>query len=322
MNLPLQQSLVNQRVLTRYTEIPQELNLKPDTNYLFDLSYRSCITVTGASNVEFLQGQLSCDMRKVNQTQIQSGAFCNLQGRILALVDVIDWQELLLILPQDLSLSILSALTKTALFSKVQLQPTHHYKIFGFYLQNPQDHIPFAANLPNKPYAALSHEQYYCYCIAEQLYIFIVRSEKQETDDSPLSHNEWRGSLAWHWLQLHKGRVEIYPESKGKFLPHRLDLQHKGYLSFDKGCYKGQEIIARTHYRATLKHGLKLFIIQTTEPLQAGLKLFQTHAQQEIGELIDYCPLDDHQYLIAVSILFDHPLEAKFENHEYKIHLE
>jgi hypothetical protein len=93
-------------------------------------------------------------------------------------------------------------------------------------------------------------------------------------------------------------------------------------LSFNKGCYKGQEIIARTHYRAKLKHTLKLFYINTTEPLQSGQKFYDIKTHLEIGELIDYCPLENHRFLIAASMIFDHSMSVHFEEHNTDIDLE
>ncbi|MFI4919923.1 MAG: tRNA-modifying protein YgfZ, partial [Legionellales bacterium] len=111
------------------------------------------------------------------------------------------------------------------------------------------------------------------------------------------------GSLTWNTLRLKHKQINIYPESRGLFLPHRLDLHLTNYISFNKGCYKGQEIIARTHYKATLKHELKIFEIQTNETIYSGQKLLSLTQETEVGELIDYSYLHNNRYLIAVSML-------------------
>jgi folate-binding protein YgfZ len=116
-------------------------------------------------------------------------------------------------------------------------------------------------------------------------------------------------------LQLKQQRIEIYPESRAVFLPHRLGLHQRDYISFNKGCYKGQEIIARTHYKATLKHELKVFTIQTDATLKSGLRLLAPDSDQEIGELVDYAPIGDGLYLIAASILIDSDKHARIDGH-------
>jgi folate-binding Fe-S cluster repair protein YgfZ len=71
------------------------------------------------------------------------------------------------------------------------------------------------------------------------------------------------------------------------------------------------------HYRATLKHELKLFTIETNQPLQSGNKMLSD--QEEIGELIDVCPLGNNTFLIAVSILADHPNTCIFEGQKTNV---
>ena len=82
----------------------------------------------------------------------------------------------------------------------------------------------------------------------------------------------------------------------------RLDLHQTPYLSFNKGCYKGQEIIARMHYKATLKHQLGLYEISTPEKIYSGQKLLN-ESGAEVGELVDYSLLGKEHYLVIVSLL-------------------
>ena len=316
--------LVNKRQFSTFSPWETEFSYEPLKNYLFDLSYLKGLQVIGDKAKEFLQGQVSCDVRDVTSLQMRQGAICNLKGRVLALLDIIDWAAIgvHLILPADLLSETQASLAKTAIFSRVTLRPADNYEIVGFYLQNPKDIIPFELELPNTALGVVSNDDYYCYYLGDNLYIYLVKKNKNATiKDNFIKKSQWRGSLAWHALQLQQKRIEIYPESRGMFLPHRLGLQLSGYLNFNKGCYKGQEIIARTHYRAKLKHELALFIIKSTEALQSGQKLFEGHNDIEIGELIDYCPLPEGCFLLSASILFDTPKQIRIEGHHSVIEL-
>jgi folate-binding protein YgfZ len=314
---------INSRQLTVFTPLPDELVYESDKNYLFDLTYLTGLQVTGDRAQEFLQGQLSCDVRNVNNQEMQQGAMCDLKGRILALLDVVNWGEhgFQLILPNDLLQSTKASLAKTAMFSRVTLNPITNYQVFGFYLQNTNDIVPLSAPLSNVRYSAVFNEHYYCYCLGDNSFIFLIEhTQATIVREQFATCLQTRGSLAWHALQLQQKRIEIYPESKGLFLPHRLGLQLSGYLSFDKGCYKGQEIIARTHYRAKLKHELKIFKIYTEEALLVGKKIFNDN-NIEIGELIDFCPTNHNEYLIAVSIVFDYPQSVFIEGQNTMVRL-
>ena len=109
--------LINNRTLTTIKSIEKELALQPLTNYLFDLSYLGVLAITGEKAIDFLQGQLTCDMRLVSDIKMTQGAQCNLKGRILALMDIISWKGVKLILPKDLIESTLNSLTKTAVLT-------------------------------------------------------------------------------------------------------------------------------------------------------------------------------------------------------------
>ncbi|MBA2656879.1 MAG: folate-binding protein YgfZ [Tatlockia sp.] len=308
--------ILNNRELSIFTTLEAELKFEPEKNYLFDLSYLTVIAVEGEKAQDFLQGQLSCDLRLVNPHTIRQGAICNLKGRILALMDVINWRGFKLVLPKDLSLATENSLSKIAMLSKVNLKLRDSYQIFGFYLTNPDDLLPENFTLPWESLELSANEEACCYSLSKQFYLLIIDKEKaSHLSAAFINKQQFRGSLAWHQLQLKRKSIEIYPETRGLFLPHRLDLHLSGHLNFEKGCYKGQEIIARTHYRATLKHSLELFSIESSEPLEAGAKLFTLEQKTEVGELVDYCPLEANNYLIAVSILKDAPKQVLIEKH-------
>lgn len=74
----------------------------------------------------------------------------------------------------------------------------------------------------------------------------------------------------------------VYTETSGKFLPHELNLDKLNAISFDKGCYTGQEIIARMHYRGKLKTHLNLTSVATTNAPQPGDELFYLENEKKI----------------------------------------
>lgn len=311
----LKNYLINQRPYSLYFPQEKEFAFKTDKNYCFELPYLTTLKIIGERAQEFLQGQISCDVRRVTPERMQQGLICNLQGRILTLLDVIQWQGLHLILPLDLANVTLASLTKIAMLSRVSLELSADYKIYGLTINNLDDLLPSGLTLPTIPLGVTQSDDYCCYQLTEQTYIVLVPTPQATSFCQRfIDCQQMRGSLAWHQLQLKHKQFSIYPDTRGLFLPHRLDLHLAGYLSFDKGCYKGQEVIARMHYKAKHKHQLALFSIDTEETLTAGSKLFTVDGKTELGELIDYSPLTPKSYLIAVSILLEHPQEVSIEN--------
>ena len=302
---------INARKFTLLAPLADELNYRVNLNYLFELNYLTGINVCGDNAQAFLQGQLSCDVHEVDINNMRQAALCNLQGKILALMDVIDWhgRGLQLILALDLRGSTQLSLAKPAMLSRVILEHASAYQVFGFYLQNNADLIPFELEPATIIYGTSYNEYCCCYHLGNNFYIILVLNEYVQKLHKKFSEcSQLRGSLAWHELQLRYKNIEIYPLSRAMFLPQRLSLTR--YLSFTKGCYRGQEIIARIHYRSVPKHELKLFIIESELHLCAGQKIFKENRESELGEIVDYCPIGDAKFLIAASMVFDHPLRV------------
>ncbi|MDR3502573.1 MAG: folate-binding protein YgfZ [Legionella sp.] len=315
--------LINHRALTTFGPIETELKLQPEKNYLFDLSYLGILDVVGDKAGEFLQGQLTCDVNSISDIQMIQGAQCNLKGRILTLMDVLDWKGIKLMLPKDLLEATVKSLNKTALLSRVNLKENKELVVLGFYLQNPQDIVPDSHFFPNNLYA-FTYGTGYCYFhLGNSFYIFIGESTFAEAVTQRFAEQQQLlGSLTWHSLRLAQRQFEIYPESRGLFLPHRLDLQQTPYLSFNKGCYKGQEIIARMHYKSTLKHQLSIYSIATDEDIYSGQKLVHETNGSELGELVDYSILGTGHYLVAVSALKGIEPVVLLEGHKKTVQLE
>ncbi len=280
---------------------------------LFHLSYLTALKLQGAEAANFLQGQLTADIRQVTETHYQPAALCNLQGRITSLMEVFQWRDALyLILPETLAEKVTRVLAKPAQFSRVQLSQEKELCLMGYWHEEEQT-LPFPC--PNLPYTCLATEDYVIGCIQPPFYLLLMTRSFAAT----LSANE--NTEAWHEAKLRRGEIEIYPNTSEQFLPHRLNLQETPYLSFNKGCYRGQEIIARTHYRATLKHHLVQYQVDSKEPLTPGMQIEDTDGQS-LGELVDCCKIDENQYLISASLLLEHPNLVRFGSHQDTVMLQ
>ncbi|MDF1683228.1 MAG: folate-binding protein YgfZ [Legionellaceae bacterium] len=286
----------------------------PTQNTLFDLPHLSALNILGEKASEFLQGQISCDVNQVTAHTMRQGALCNLKGRVLALPDVLSWQGLKLILPNNLLEKTQKSLSATAMLSRVSLEHDTQYHMLGFYLHDAKQALPLEGVWPSEKNAVLVHENACAYHLGDNFYLMLVDTNQLEAIKASFAQqNLLQDAKAWHALRLQHGEIQIYPESRGLFLPHRLGLQNTGHLNFDKGCYKGQEIIARTHYRAKLKHAMKVFAIETSEALKPGLRIMTEDGTREVGELVDFCYLSNNHAMITASLLIEHPDTIRFE---------
>ena len=92
----------------------------------------------------------------------------------------------------------------------------------------------------------------------------------------------------WDWLEIRAGVPVILPETQQEFVPQMVNLDLIGGVSFDKGCYPGQEIVSRMHYRGTLKQRMHLASIATEDRPQPGDKVYSPEfGQQACGAIVN-----------------------------------
>lgn len=283
-----------------------------EKNDLFDLHDFAIITVKGQNASGFLQGQMTCDLREVTESAMRQGAFCNLKGRLLTLADVVYCHDYHLVLPENLAEITMSALEKTACVSRVTLKRETDYRVLGLH-RNDAQNLTEEFSLPDELFSVFKNEIFCCYYTGENDYIILTNNAY--ADSLIQSFRDKKKLLTahdWHLKQIKQSRIRIYPHTRGLFLPHRLGLHLQGYIHFNKGCYKGQEIIARTHFKAKLKHSLSVFRIEpATEPL-AGKRILNAINKTEVGEIVDVIREEDH-CLVAASVLTDYSGSAFIE---------
>tara|TARA_R110002049_G_scaffold93308_4_gene230754 strand:+ start:2805 stop:3506 length:702 start_codon:yes stop_codon:yes gene_type:complete len=189
------------------------------------------ILVSGNDAFDFLQGQLSNDLRRLEQEPRLLSAWCNPKGRVICLLRVTKTSAgYALALPSELAEEVVRRLTLFRFRAKVEFETSN------------ADRESPALNIP----AQLSLE-------------------------------------AWQRQNLRDGIPEIYAPQSEKFTPHMLNLDRLDAISLNKGCYTGQEIVARTHYRGASKRRMLHFESQV--PVAAGDAV--NEGAKKVGEVIN-----------------------------------
>lgn len=201
-----------------------------------NLTDRALLRLSGSDAENFLQAQLGNDITKLNAGSVQLSAYCQHQGKILALFWVIrDADDFLLSFPSDLVESLLPRLRMFVLMSDVTIED-----IGNKYMQI--GHID--ENIDNTHY------------INQRLSVGLIESENScniEFSD----HSEWMKAC------IETSLPEVYSATAELFVPQmlNLDIDEVG-VNFSKGCYPGQEVVARLHYLGKAKRRLFAFRLQ------------------------------------------------------------
>jgi folate-binding protein YgfZ len=128
------------------------------------------------------------------------------------------------------------------------------------------------------------------------------RDAAQRVWDSLNVHGAPVGESVWRLLEIYAGIPTIFAATSELFVAQMANLQLLNGVSFKKGCYPGQEIVARMQYLGTLKRRMYLGVIDTDQPINPGDSLFGSEdSQQAIGRIVDAQPHpDDGQAALAI----------------------
>jgi folate-binding protein YgfZ len=255
-------------------------------NTITDLSHLGLLKITGKDAKKFLQGQLTCNLEEVTPTQARLGAHCNPQGRIISLFQLFLHQEnYYLQMPRNMLPIAQAALKKYAVFFKVELSDASEELMrlgyCGQQIETPR---------PEKEFEAIESTD----VLTIKFPGTPSRYELLGSPDLLKSRFSITPGNVWQYLNIANGIPSIYPETSEKFLPHEINLPNLNGVSFNKGCYTGQEIIARMQYRGKLK--TRLFRAKAEKPplLERGGNIY---SEQKIsGTIVDYCQLEYNNY--------------------------
>ncbi len=240
------------------------------------------IAVSGIDAAAFLQGQITADLRTITANQPGFSAYCNAKGRIRALFRIFLHQEsYFLQLPIGVLPSTLAALKKYARFSKVILEDvSEQWQRIGIWFRSTDLKIAEFSNLENIMLLLLpSSEAYERFeLIGTPQVIKPLWDQLLETKHAIISDFD-----SWKCLDIQASIPEIWPETIEQFLPHSLNLPALGAVSFNKGCYCGQEIVARMEYRGNATHKLFNIAVADSENIPLpGASLYAEHSNSEI----------------------------------------
>ena len=224
----------------------------------------------GADVVQFLQGQLSNDVSRLGPQMSLLAGYHNPQGRVLALLRLVHvaGDDLLMILPRELSAPLLSRLSRFILRAKVKLaDESGAWRVTPAVRATDATPMP-AATLPATPGAVAQVGETLAVCVGETPARWLLLAPRLS---APLPPGYAAAQpQSWQRLQIAAGLPQVYAATSEEFVAQMLNLDVLGAIAFDKGCYTGQEVIARAHYRGRVKRRMQRFVTRTARTLSPG----------------------------------------------------
>jgi folate-binding protein YgfZ len=223
----------------------------------------------GPDAVTFLQGQLSNDIARLTAERSLLAGYHNPQGRVIALLRLVQQGpgEVLALLPRELLGGVLQRLGKFVLRAKVKLSDeSSRWRIDGV-IGAATDRA--GATLPGATDGAVRAEGSMVVCVAQQpLPRWLVIAPRSAPE--LLTGCVPAPQAAWQQQAIASGEPQVYAATSEEFVAQMLNLDALGAISFEKGCYTGQEVIARAHYRGRVKRRMQHFSSLGQCALQPG----------------------------------------------------
>jgi tRNA-modifying protein YgfZ len=286
---------IENRTVVSFGNIPREQRMIQTGLVMCDLSHQGLISVSGDDASDFLQGQLTNDIRDVSPQHSQLSAYCTPKGRMLSNFRIFKRSDIFYIrLPRTQLEETIKRLRMFVLMSKVSFEDSSdslvHIGVSGpDVIEQLSSHIN---ELPEQTDDVTQCDGYTVIRLAGRHPRFEIYGEMESIQ------NLWKkldvhvapiGAGPWNLLDILAGIPTIYPETSEAFVPQMVNMQIINGVSFQKGCYTGQEIVARMQYLGKLKRQMYRIYIKTNDEVKTGDTLYSSESTsgQGTGTIVD-----------------------------------
>ena len=250
---------------------------------LINLNYLNILEIVGEGAIELLQGQLTCDMGKVSSKNPTQGAICNVKGRIISSFIVVapndeNTNKFWLIGPELMMKKTQDVLKKYSPFYQVDISILSDKDLYGANNDALESFFP-DLNFNDNQY--IRHSSLVLGYLDKKIRLVITNKGDTVFKDS----GEISSDLGdWHLDNFLIKDVEITEDLSEKLTPHEINYDVSERVDFEKGCYTGQEIVARMHYRA--KSLPRLYLTEGSNDLAEINMSVENSAGRRIGSVV------------------------------------
>ncbi len=287
--------------------ISNSAQASPNDTVICDLSHLGLLQVQGVDTLTFLQGQVTNDVKLLDGHRAHYTGYCNQKGRLLALFLAFSHHDHVhLQMPVALVESVAKRLKMYVMRSRVEIADVSDAIIkIGLNGDNaPELLASVFSEVPQLVYDLATLENGALLRLPgkyPRFEIFTDFSNAKIIWNTLSQHAKAVDADYWEWLEIQAGIPEVFIKTQEEFMPQMLNLDLLDAINFKKGCYTGQEIVARTHYLGTVKRRTHLAHINSSTQPHAGDNV--VNSQNEIvGKVVRSAPAPDGGYDLLAEI--------------------
>ncbi|NBS94756.1 MAG: folate-binding protein [Betaproteobacteria bacterium] len=286
------------------------------TGFFCALPDHAVMTVSGSDGISFLHAQLTNDLAALGEQQVQLNGYCTPKGRLLA--TAMTWRHadtVTLIIPSAHGRSLASRLRKYVMRAKVSIELAEDVAILGLAQSVDGDALgSLGVRVPAAMRTSPPGERLAVGLLPVQAndrvwtrQLLMVPAGQLKAVWQSLSTILHPASTAsWRWLEVLSGVPRIVGGAVEQFVPQMINLERVEGVNFKKGCYPGQEVVARSQYLGKLKRRMFLGSIRAAE-ISPGQDVYADGQAEPAGQVVLAAPVPDW---IAHGLAGSHPEAA------------
>ena len=282
------------------SSVPAWLAAAREHTILAELSHNALLAVSGDDATAFLHGQLTNDVESLAAGAAQWTGWCTPKGRLLATFLLVKRPgEYLLMLPAELAAAIAKRLRMFVLRSKVTIaDASERYVRLGLAGRSAAALVARELGSTPAPMHSLEHDGTLCVAIDAQRFVLLAAPARAAALRERLGQEATVADAdAWEWSLVQAGIPTIVARTQEQFVPQMANFELLGGVSFRKGCYPGQEIVARMQYRGGLKRRMARVHLASGERPQPGDAVFAaSFGEQAAGMVVSAAPSPEGGY--------------------------
>jgi folate-binding protein YgfZ len=279
------------------------------------LENEALLHINGPDTLTFLQGQTTCDSRELSPERALPGAYCTPQGRVVCdfLLVQLGADHVALRMRAEIVEHAAAVLGKYIVFSKADIDiGRDDWQVFGCWGRDAAKVLDSVlGGAPGGRYSALTTEHAIAVQLDDDGELFechINVAQAPRVAEQLLDAATAAPEQGWRAAQIARGVARIESGTVEVFVPQSLNYDLTGHISFKKGCYTGQEVVARLHYRGTPKRRAYLASLARDSAgdnvASAGDKVFSPDSGSGVGEVVNVAD-DGDRLLLLVSASVD-----------------
>lgn len=300
MNLNWKKFLLSKNaVFDNDTDVAFPSSEHAGSKFIYPISYLGVLTIAGIDAAKFLQGQITCNINDVTEAKSSLGALCNPKGRVITTFLLVKNDDaFLMILPVELLAAIKKRLQMYVLRSKVTLTDSSD----ELCLVGLCDEALQSGGVPEQRFATSKRDNIVVDLQNRSLVIAEADKVQAFWDEQVKQGFQAKSSANWCLLDILSGIPWLTAETSEEFIPQMLNLDKLGGISFTKGCYTGQEIVARTHYLGKTKREMFLAECDVSTPPEPNTAVIDdsTGAEQSVGKVLCAQSVRDNCKMLVV----------------------